>query len=193
MRVQWGFLLSCVLIAIIAFPLTCCTDGNPYHQPVSKSMKSSINSSFPMVSASRFSFSNGSHTSSPLYTIHASTPFSKLRHGHQEFTINLAQTNKSLIIAFIGYTGPASYTITNSVNGGDVRITLGQQFWDLSLIPTASCSLTIFSDIPTEQVGLHRMQGRFSCPVLPLGGLTKPTPTVAITNGAFDVLIIVES
>ena len=198
MRVQWSLWLFCAVTATVALLLASCADGQSYStissnadQPVHTAARSPISSL--AANATSFSFSRGARESSPLYTIHTGTPLSKLRHGHQEFTINLANGDKSLIIAFIGYSGPASYTLSNRTNGGDVRITLGQQYWDLSLVPTASCSLTVLSDIPTEQSGLHRMQGRFACPTLPPGGVDKPARAVTITDGTFDVLIIVES
>lgn len=200
MRVQWSLWLVCAAIAMFALPLASCAVGQPYsisgsgaNQPTHVSTSSPIGNSSLAANATSFSFSHSAHDSSPLYTIHTTTPLSKLRHGHQEFTINLANARNSLIIAFIGYSGPASYTLSNRTNGGDVRITLGQQYWDLSLIPIASCSLTVLSDIPTEQSGLDRMQGRFACPMLPPGGSGKPTHTVKITDGTFDVLMIVES
>lgn len=197
MRVQWSLWLFCAVMAAVALLLASCADGQSYSaissnadQTVHTTASAPISS--PAANATSFSFSHGAQ-SSPLYTIHMGTPLSKLRHGHQEFTINLANGDKSLIIAFIGYSGPASYTLSNRTNGGDVRITLGQQYWDLALIPADSCSLTILSDIPTAQSGLHRMQGRFACPTLPPGGVDKPAHAVTITDGTFDVLIIVES
>lgn len=200
MRVQWSLSLFCAVMATATLMLASCTDGQSYSaisshasQPVYTATSSPGENSSLAANATSFSFARGSHESSPMYTIHTVPPLSKLRHGHQEFTINLANGDKSLIIAFIGYSGPASYTLSNRTNGGDVRITLGQQYWDLSLVPTDSCSLTILSDIPTEQSGLHRMQGRFACPTLPPGGVDKPVRAVTITDGTFDVLIIVES
>ncbi len=197
MRVQWSLGLFCAVTATAALVLASCAAGQSYSAIGSNAVQPAhtapTGNSSLAANTTSFSFSRGPHESAPMYTIQTSAPLSKLRHGHREFTINLAEKNKSLIIAFFGYTGPASYTLSNRFNGGDVRITLGQQFWDLSLVPTASCSLTILSDIPTEQSGLDRMQGRFSCPTLPPGELTKPAHPVTITDGAFDVLIVVES
>lgn len=200
MRVQWSLWLFCAIIATFALPLASCADGQPYSISGSKvnqlahtTTSASLSNSSLAANATSFSFSDSAHDSSPKYTIHTATPLSKLRHGHQEFTINLANVDNSLIIAFIGYSGPASYTLSNRTNGGDVRVTLGQQYWDLSLTPTASCTLTVLSDIPTEQSGLDRMQGRFTCPTLPPGGSNKSAHAVTIADGTFDVLIIVES
>lgn len=198
MRVQWRPWFVCAVIAMVTLPLASCANGQPYTSSRSNAKQSGYavanSPTSPLAAnATSFSFSHGAYTSSPMYTIRTTTSLSKLRHGHQEFTINLANANSSLIIAFIGYSGPTSYTLSNRTNGGDVRITLGQQYWDLSLTPTASCSLTVLSDIPTQQSGLDRMQGRFACPILPPGGLDKTAHAVTITNGTFDVLILVES
>ncbi len=200
MRVQWSLKLVYAVIAMVALPLTSCANGQSYtpsrsnaNQPGHAATNSSTSSSSSATNATSFSFSQNAYKSSPTYTIHSTASLSKLRHGHQEFTINLANANSSLIIAFIGYSGPTSYTLSNRTNGGDVRITLGQQYWDLSLTPTASCSLTVLSDIPTQQPGINRMQGKFACPILPPGGLDKTAHAVTVTNGTFDVLILVES
>jgi hypothetical protein len=40
-----------------------------------------------------------------VYTIYASSPTSKLRHGHQEFTIDVAHAGMSIFLAFYGYHG----------------------------------------------------------------------------------------
>lgn len=200
MCVQWRLWLSYAVIAMATLSLASCASGQSYapsrshaNQPVHDVTSSPGENTALAANATSFSFSHDAYTSSLTYTIHTTAPLSKLRHGHQEFTINLANAHNSLIIAFIGYSGPASYTLANRTNGGDVRITLGQQYWDLSLTPTASCSLTILSDIPTQQAGLDRMQGRFACPMLPPGGLDKTAHAVRGTNGTFDVLILVES
>jgi hypothetical protein len=199
MRVQWCLWLLSVVIATVALSLASCANDQLYVSSRSNAnqpghvITSSSKGNDPPANATSFSFSHGAQTPSSTYTIHTTTLLSKLRHGHQEFTINLANADSSLIIAFIGYSGPASYTLANRTNGGDVRITLGQQYWDLSLTPTASCSLTILSDIPTQQAGLDRMQGKFSCPTLPSGGLDKMAHTIRGANGTFDVLILVES
>ena len=200
MRVQWSLKLVYTVLAVVALPLASCANGQsdaPSRSNANQSghatINSSTSSSSPAANATSFSFSQNAYKSSPTYTIRTTTSLSKLRHGHQEFTINLANANSSLIIAFIGYSGPTSYTLSNRTNGGDVRITLGQQYWDLSLTPTASCSLTVLSDIPTQRSGIDRMQGKFACPLLPPGGLDKTAHAVTITNGTFDVLILVES
>src|ERR1700676_2944544 len=103
------------------------------------------------------------------YIIQSSLFTSKLRHGHREFTIDVAHAGISIFLAFYGYHGAGTYTLSQAINGGDVRIDFAQAsaFWDLSLRPKAQCILTITSDIPTMDVGIDRMRGAFSCPLLP--------------------------
>lgn len=129
------------------------------------------------------------------YIIHASLPTSKLRHGHREFTIDVAHAGISIFLAFYGYQGPDTYTLSEDINGGDVRIEFDQESvsWDLSLWPKARCTLTITSDTPTMYVGIDRMRGAFSCPLLPSSSPNHQQPPVAVSNGHFDVAIIVES
>jgi hypothetical protein len=130
-----------------------------------------------------------------LYMIHASLPTSKLRHGHREFTIDVAHAGMSIFLAFYGYHGPGTYTLSEEINGGDVRIDFDQESasWDLSLRPKAQCTLTITSDTPTMYVGLDRMKGTFSCPLLPSSSPNHPQQPVAVSSGHIDVAIIVES
>jgi hypothetical protein len=130
-----------------------------------------------------------------VYMIHASLPTSKLRHGYREFTIDVAHAGMSIILAFYGYHGPATYTLAEVSNGGDVRIDFDHESasWDLSLKPKAQCTLTIASDTPTLHVGIDRMRGAFSCPLLPSSSPNHPQQPVAVSNGRIDVAIIVES
>ena len=130
-----------------------------------------------------------------LYMIHASLPTSKLRHGFREFTVDVADTHTSIYLAFYGYHGPGSYTLSERLNGGDVRINFYQQgvSWDLSLRPMAQCTLTIASATPTRYTGLDRMRGAFSCPSLPSSSPSHLRQPVAVSNGLIDVAIIAES
>lgn len=130
-----------------------------------------------------------------VYMIHASLPTSKLRHGHREFTIDVADASMSIILAFYGYHGPGTYTLSSGSNGGDVRIDFDHESasWDLSLRPKAQCTLTISSDTPTMYVGIDRMLGTFSCPLLPSSSPNQPQQPVAVSSGHIDVAIIVES
>ncbi|MFL5690387.1 MAG: hypothetical protein ACJ795_01150 [Ktedonobacteraceae bacterium] len=129
------------------------------------------------------------------YSIHASLPTSKLRHGHREFTIDVAHAGNSIFLAFYGYHGPGTYTLSEDINGGDVRIDFDKESvsWDLSLKPKAQCTLIITSDIPTMYVGIDRMRGAFSCPQLPSSSPTHPQQPVAVSNGHIDIAIVVES
>ena len=130
-----------------------------------------------------------------IYTIRASSPTSKLRHGYREFTVDVADANMSIYVAFYGYRGPGTYTLTEGVNGGDVRINFYRQSvsWDLSLRPEAQCTLTITSDTPSLSTGIERMIGTFSCPLLPSSSPDHPLRPVAVSNGHIDVAIIAES
>src|SRR5215470_2794965 len=131
-----------------------------------------------------------------VYTIHASLPTSKLRHGFREFTIDVADAGTSIILAFYGYHGPGIYTLSRDIDGGDVRIGFdqGSASWDLSSSsPKAQCTLTITSDTPTVYTGVDRMSGAFSCPLLPSSSPTHPQQPVAVSNGRIDVAIIRES
>ena len=130
-----------------------------------------------------------------VYTIHASLPTSKLRHGHREFTIDVAHAGMSIFLAFYGYRGPGTYILSEDINGGDVRIDFDHESasWDLSLRPKAQCTLTITSDTPSIYVGIDRMLGTFSCPLLPSSSPNHPQQPVAVSSGHIDVAIIVES
>jgi hypothetical protein len=130
-----------------------------------------------------------------LYMIRASLPTSKLRHGYREFTIDVADADMSVYLAFYGYHGPGGYTLSEGLNGGDVRINFYRQgvSWDLSLQPEAQCRLTITSETPTPYAGIDRMRGTFSCPLLPSSSPSHPQQPVVVSNGLLDVAIIAES
>jgi hypothetical protein len=129
------------------------------------------------------------------YTLSAAMPTSKLRHGHREFTIDVVDKDLSLFIVFYGYQGPASYTLSGAVNGGDVHIGLhNDEFsWDLFMQPTASCSLIVASETPTNTEGLDRLKGSFACAHLLSSSPEHPERPVTVTNGSFDIAIVVES
>ena len=130
-----------------------------------------------------------------VYMIQASLPTSKLRHGHREFTIDVAHGGMSIFLAFYGYHGPDTYTLSGDINGGDVRIDFDQvsAFWDLSLRPKAQCTMTINSDTPSMYAGIDRMKGTFSCPLLPSSNPSNAQQPVAVSSGHIDVAMIVES
>jgi hypothetical protein len=130
-----------------------------------------------------------------VYTIHASLPTSKLRHGYREFTIDVAHAGMSIFLAFYGYHGPGSYTLSEDINGGDVRIDFDKKsaFWDLSLRPKAQCTMTINSDRSSMYAGIDRMEGTFSCPLLPSSSPNYTQQPVAVSSGQIDVAMIVES
>jgi hypothetical protein len=127
------------------------------------------------------------------YTIKATPPTSKLRHGHKEFTIFLTSGGNVFWIVFYGYTGPARYTLEAGINGGDVRIALNNAAsWDLTMNPHATCSLLVASDTPTQEAGLDRMRGSFSCSALLSSNPRMPEKPIS-AFGRFDIAIIVES
>ena len=130
-----------------------------------------------------------------VYTIRASLPTSKLRHGYREFTVDVADADMSIYLAFYGYHGTGTYTLSEGVNGGDVRINFYRQSvsWDLSLKPKAQCALTIINVTPTLYAGIERIIGTFSCPLLPSSSPNHPLRPVAVSSGHIDVAIIAES
>ena len=139
-----------------------------------------------------FTLTGGQNAS---YTLYAAMPTSKLRHGHREFTIDVVDADLSLFIVFYGYQGPANYILSNAVNGGDIHIGLqNDEFsWDLFMQPTASCSLIVASETPTSRVGLDRLKGSFACAHLLSSSPEHPERPVTVTNGSFDIAIVVES
>ena len=128
-------------------------------------------------------------------TLSVPIPTSKLRHGHREFTINVANADISFFIVFYGYQGPGNYTLSQYLNGGDVHIGLLKDgpSWDLSLQTQARCMMTVASDVPIAGTDLDRMQGTFTCPRLFSSAPEHPEPPVSVEKGAFDVAIIIES
>src|SRR5262249_1893666 len=111
------------------------------------------------------------------YKLRSSTTTSKLRHGHREFTIDIANGDRSIFLAFYGYDGPGIYRLTGLENGGDVRIDLGGTMaaWDLSMKQGVGCTLNVTSQVASGSDGIDRMRGTFTCPML--------TATTAQRNG----------
>ncbi len=143
-------------------------------------------------STAHFTFSGDQPTT---YMLHTTTPASELRHGHREFTILLSDKDLSLFIVFYGYQGPGNYTLSDSVNGGDIHIGLEHDTisWDLLMQPVASCSLIVAIDTPTSSVGLDRMRGSFDCPRLLSSSPSHLQKPVKIRSGSFDIAILVAS
>ena len=129
------------------------------------------------------------------YTIQSLLPTSKLRHGHREFTIVVANAGKSVIMAFYGYDGPRSYMLEGHKNGGDVRIDFGKgaSAWDLPMTQGISCALHITHDAPTQEVGIDSMQGSFTCPRLVSTNPATPNKFITVQSGQFDLQMVVES
>ena len=136
------------------------------------------------------------------YTLHEPLPISKLRHGHQEFTIDVNDGHATIFMAFIGYHGPDTYTLSEDTNGGDIHIALAQHTWDLSPLPPSYCVLTITSDTPityanidtpTAYTTIDRMKGFFSCPRLLSSNQQASQQPIEVSKGMIDIAIIVES
>ena len=127
------------------------------------------------------------------YTIQATTALSMLRHGHKEFTIDIAEPNEVFFLAFYGYQGPGTYHLAEDINGGDVHLALGTQAsWDLASQAGAQCLLTVTQDAPTSTIGVDHMTGSFSCPQLVSNGPHK-LPPVRIVHGTFTIAMLVVS
>lgn len=128
-------------------------------------------------------------------TMHTTAVISKLRHGHKEFTIDVVDGAKTVFLVFYGYTGPGTYVLANVSNGGEVYINLGgkQKSWDLTATPGATCTLTVSSDVASQRPGLDHMRGSFSCPHLAGLRSEQHSASIAVSNGQFDIPILVES
>ena len=190
---RWSVFSSLLALLVLAG----CTTGNvgtlSPTQTVTRTADPTVTPSLAnKVSTVTFTLAGGASGS---YTLHATLPTSKLRHGHREFTIDVEHAGASVFLVFYGYKGPGTYTLALVINGGDVHITLGKNTgsWDLSLQPQAHCTLTIQSDVPTQSTGLDRMKGSFSCPRLFSSAPDHPQKPVSVSDGTFDIAIIVES
>lgn len=186
---------SCLIFIVL---LTSCASADSNMKSASptstvlQSISTSTETKVKQASTIKFTLSGGNAAN---YTLHAVSPISKLRHGHYEFTIDITDMNVSIFIVFYGYQGPGNYSLSKTINGGDVHISLGDTApsWDLSLQPKASCAMTVHSDAPTAIVGIDRMQGTFTCPLLFSSDPKYPQHPVTVHNGSFDIAIIVES
>ncbi len=189
---RWFAFSSLLLLMLVG-----CTTGNAAILPTTPSATRIADPTVTPSPANKestvaFTLAGGANGS---YTVRAPLPTSKLRHGHREFTIDVEHAGASVFLVFYGYNGPGTYTLELDINGGDVHIALGKNTgsWDLSLQPQARCTLTIQSDIPTQSAGLDKMKGFFSCPRLFSSTPLHPEKPVSVTDGTFDVAIIVES
>lgn len=201
MPVRWSHWLGATGMVLLFLLAGCGNAGNsqgvaqktPAKTGPIETSTSTVNATTTANNMSTVSFTlHGGVTG--VYRIQASLPTSKLRHGHREFTIDVAHAGMSIILAFYGYHGPGFYTLSQDIDGGNVRIDFDQvsASWDLSLRPGAQCTLTITSDTPTMYAGINRMQGAFSCPLLPSSTPNHQRP-ITVSSGHIDVAIIVES
>lgn len=121
-------------------------------------------------------------------------PTSKLRHGHKEFTIEVGNAEQRIFMAFYGYEGPGTYTLSRGSNGGDIHIYLANgQSWDLAVQPSATCQLEVSSQGPGAYPGVDRMRGTFSCLHLFTSEHHQTPGETTLSNGRFDIAILVES
>lgn len=139
----------------------------------------------------RFTLAGGASGS---YTIQSATALSMLRHGHKEFTIDVAQANKVIFLAFYGYHGPGSYKLAENIDGGDVHIALDNTMsWDLSPQTGKPCVLTIISDTPTTSLGVNHMTGSFSCSQLVSSNPANQQAPIEVVQGTFTIAMLVVS
>lgn len=139
----------------------------------------------------RFTLAGGANGS---YTIASASALSMLRHRHKEFTIDVAQANKVIFLAFYGYHGPATYTLAENIDGGDVHIALSHNTsWDLSAQTGTPCILTVSSDTPTTSLGVDHMTGSFSCSQLLTSNPTNRQPPISVKQGTFTIAMLVVS
>lgn len=137
----------------------------------------------------RFTLAGGANGS---YTIASASALSMLRHGHKEFTIDVAQSGKVIFVAFYGYHGPGTYKLAETLDGGDVHIALSNNTsWDLSPQTGAQCVLTISSDTPTASLGVDSMTGSFSCPQLLTSNPTNQQLPLKVEQGTFTIAMLV--
>jgi hypothetical protein len=134
-------------------------------------------------------------TVSGSYMLRSLATTSKLRHGHREFTIDIASGDRSIFLAFYGYDGPGTYKLTGHENGGDVRIDLGGKMaaWDLPMKQGVGCTLNVTSQVASSSDGIDRMRGNFTCPILTATVVQRNGQSIMVSNGQFDLLIVVES
>jgi hypothetical protein len=132
---------------------------------------------------------------SGIHTITSRMQTSELRHGHKEFTIEVANAGQSVIMAFYGYEGPRTYTLEGLINGGDVHISFGKNAttWDLPMAAGSACTLNIESDAPTVYTGIDRMKGSFTCSRLTSTNPNMQHQTIAVREGHFDLMMLVAS
>jgi hypothetical protein len=103
----------------------------------------------------------------------------------------------SLNITVLPYTGPGSYTLSNTyttTTSQTIDITVGTKVWGgfIRQSPHWTCALVIASDTPASVsvagssiTGYHEIKGKFSCSKI-LSALNTDAP-VSLTNGQLDL------
>ncbi|GHO91975.1 hypothetical protein KSF_020230 [Reticulibacter mediterranei] len=187
--------LQTLLLLALLCALAACGDatGNQAQTDLASTPATSISTPPPTLT-NTISFTTTGQVSGS-HTITSQVHTSKLRHGHKEFTIEVANAGQSVIMAFYGYEGPRTYTLEGHNNGGDVRIDFGKNAsaWDLPMTPGIACTVNIESDLPTPYTGLDRMKGSFTCPRLISINPAAQHRSITVSEGHFDLFIIVES
>ncbi len=187
-QLSWQALF--VLIGLTVALVAC--GGNTSNTSVSKAATTNTTPSPNLTST--ISFTTTGQVSG-TYTITSSLQTSELRHGHKEFTIEVANGGQSVIMAFYGYEGPRRYTLEGLVNGGDVHISIGKKAttWDLPMTSGIACTLNIESDTPTTYTSIDRMKGSFTCPHLTSANPALRQQSIAVQEGSFDLMMLVAS
>jgi hypothetical protein len=105
----------------------------------------------------------------------------------------------SLNITVLPYTGPGSYTLSNSyttTTSRTIDITVGTKVWGgfIRQSPHWTCALVIASDTPASvsvagksSAGYHEIKGKFSCSQI-LSALNTDAP-LNLTNGQLDLFV----
>ena len=116
----------------------------------------------------------------------------------QRLTLGVhARDGLSLNITVLPYTGPGSYTLSNTYNtttAQTIDLTDGTKVWGgfVRQSPHWTCALTIASDSPASITiagnaisGYHEIKGKFSCSKI-LSALNTDPP-LDLTNGQLDM------
>lgn len=191
-RAHWLVMGSICLIVLLLVGCGTTPDATPGGGDVGTRKQTATTDATKMVSTISFRIDGAVRGS---YTLRSSTTTSKLRHGHREFTIDIASGDRSIFLAFYGYDGPGMYKLAGHDNGGDARIDLGGTLaaWDLSMKQGSACTLNVTSQVASGQGGIDRMRGNFSCPMLTATTAQRNGQHISVSDGQFDLWIVIES
>ncbi len=187
---RWSYPLLAIFILLLA---GCGSVNNqtPAAQVAGTTVYINKSADSKYSSTVRFTLAGGANGS---YTVKSATALSMLRHGHKEFTIDVAQSGMVIFLAFYGYHGPGTYKLAENIDGGDVHIALGYNTsWDLSPQTATPCILTISSDTPTTSLGIDHMTGSFSCSQLSTSNPADRQAPIKVVQGTFTIAMLVVS